>query len=159
MAVDDDSLIGLLGQLQDIVEPAPVSMWPATPAWTVLALVVLALLGYAARACLRRRRATAYRRAALAELKALQPALERADAQALAGLDVLIRRTALAAFPRRDVASLTGAEWVAFLDRTGGRFEAFAGALAVDPYSPSARYSNGRALAGAARHWIAHHHA
>lgn len=159
MAAVDESLIGLLDQIQDIVEPGPVSMWPATPAWAVLALILLAVLGVAFGAYIRHRHATAYRRAALAELRALRPALEQADTQALARLDVLIRRTALAGFPRRDVASLTGAEWIAFLDRTGGRFEPFADALAVDPYRRSAPFSGGRALAGAARHWIAHHHA
>ncbi len=155
----DDNLIDLLDQVQDIVEPAPVSMWPATAAWAVLGFVVVAALALVLRIYLRHRRATAYRRAALAELKALQPALERAEPQALARLDALIRRTALVGFPRRDVASLTGADWIAFLDRTGGRFEPFSDALAVDPYSPAARVSDGCALAGAARHWIVHHHA
>lgn len=162
MDPDDGNLIDLLDQIQDIVEPAPVSMWPATWAWAVLALILLAALALAVHAWMRHRRSTAYRRAALVELKALRPALERRDPQALARLDVLIRRTALAGFPRRDVASLTGAEWIAFLDRTGGRFGPFAEALAVNPYSPySARadFSEGRALAGAARHWIVRHHA
>ena len=34
-------------------------------------------------------------------------------------LPELVKRTALAAFPREEVASLSGIEWLQFLDRTG----------------------------------------
>ncbi|MEO9528981.1 MAG: DUF4381 domain-containing protein, partial [Roseibium sp.] len=39
------------------------------------------------------------------------------EASRLAGL---LRRTALSAYPRAEVASLHGAEWLAFLDRAYG---------------------------------------
>ena len=39
-----DSLIGLIGQLQDIVESAPVSIVPQTWAWAVIAALLLAVL-------------------------------------------------------------------------------------------------------------------
>jgi len=154
-----DSLVELLDQLQDIVEPPPVSMAPATWTWAVLATLLLALAALAAVAWLRHRRRTAYRRAALAELDALAPALSRGDVPALAALAALIRRTALAAFPRDEVATLTGSGWIAFLDRTGGSFAPFAAALASGPYAADPPAFDGPRMLRAARHWIARHHA
>ena len=66
-------------------------------------------------------------------------------------------RTALAAFPRADVATLSGAAWAGFLERTGGRFGALAPALAEAPYHAVA--VDGPAALAAARHWIRRHHA
>ena len=154
-----DSLVDLIDQLEDIAEPQPVSMLPATWAWLALAVLLLALAALALRAWLRHRRATAYRRAALAELRVLSPAVERHEPGALASLERLIRRTALAAFPRPEVATLTGPAWIAFLDRTGGRFAPFAAVLTAGPYSPAPPAVDVTALLHAARHWIAPHHA
>lgn len=154
-----DSLVSLLDQLYDIAEPPPVSMMPATWAWAVLAGLLLALLAFGLWAWLRHRRRTAYRRAALAELRALAPDLVAGDPAALAPLDRLIRRTALVAFPRPEVATLTGEAWIAFLDRTGGTFAPFGPALATGPYAPDPPAFDGAALLAAGRHWIARHHA
>jgi Domain of unknown function (DUF4381) len=69
----------------------------------------------------RRWRATAYRRAALAEWRQLKSqAVDPGQREAaLRHLPELVKRTALAAFPREAVASLSGMEWLQFLDRTG----------------------------------------
>jgi hypothetical protein len=153
-----DSLAGLLDQLHDIAEPPPVSMFPATWAWAVLAVLVLVLLAVALVAWLRHRRANAYRRAALAELDALAPALRAGDPRALAAAETVLRRTALAAFPRTEVATLSGDAWLAFLARTGGDFGALGPALAAAPYATPPPFDGARALA-AVRHWIVRHHA
>ena len=65
--------------------------------------------------------AAAYRRAALAEWQQLktQTADPRQQEAALRHLPELMKRTALAAFPRAQVASLSAIEWLRFLDRTG----------------------------------------
>jgi hypothetical protein len=153
-----DSLVDLLDQLHDIVEPPPVSMMPATWGWAVVGAAMLAVLGLLLWLYARHRRATAYRRAALAELDMLAPRLEAGDATALAAAETLLRRTALAAFPRAQVATLTGSDWLAFLDRTGGDFAAVGPALAAAPYAPAPAFDGAAALR-AARHWIARHHA
>ena len=154
-----DSLISLLDELQGIVEPPPVSMLPATWGWAVLAALVLAALVAVIWLWHRRRRRTAYRRAALAELRILVPDLAQGHLGALAALSRLIRRTALAAFPRAEVATLTGADWIAFLNRTGGTFDPFIAPLANGPYAPRPANFDGPALVAAARHWITRHHA
>ena len=153
-----DSLVDLIDRLDDIAEPPPVSMLPATWAWAVVAALALALLALAVVAVVRHRRATAYRRAALAELAGLAPALTAGDPRALAATETLLRRTALAAYPRAEVATLGADAWLAFLARTGGDFAAVGPALAAAPYATPPPFDGPAALA-AARRWIARHHA
>jgi hypothetical protein len=150
---EPDSLIDLIDQLQDIVEPAPVSMIPQTWAWAVVAAFLLAGLVAGGWAWVRHRRATAWRRAALAELRALAPALEASEPGALARLQTLLRRVALATAPRAEVAGLTGTDWADYLARTGGDFGALGATLAEAPYRPG-RAGEGRVALDAARAWI-----
>jgi len=152
------SLVELLDQLHDIVEPAPVSLVPATWTWALVAALGLAAVAGVAVVLLRRRRRSAYRRLALAELRLLAPAVEAGEAEALRRLQTLLRRTALAAYPRAEVATLRGDAWRDFLDRTGGSFGTLASALEVAPY-PAVPACDGRAAVAAVRRWIIRHHA
>lgn len=100
-----------LDNLRDIAEPVPVSWWPLAPGWwVVIAVTAVTLLAFGYRAW-QRWKANAYRRAALAEL---QSAASDAD------VAEILKRTALSAFPRTNVTSLTGAEWCRWLSDTGG---------------------------------------
>lgn len=153
-----DSLVELLDQLHDIVEPAPVSLVPATWTWAFVAALGLAAVAGVAVVLLRRRRRSAYRRLALAELRALEPAVEAGEAAALGQLQTLLRRTALAAYPRAEVATLRDDAWRDFLDRTGGSFGPLASALEAAPYV-TAPACDGRAAVTAVRRWINRHHA
>jgi hypothetical protein len=155
---EPDSLIGLIDQLQDIVEPAPVSMVPQTWAWAVVAALLLAALVAGGWARVRHRRATAWRRAALAELSALAPAVEAGEPGALGRLQTLLRRVALVTAPRAEVAGLTGAAWADYLAATGGDFGPLAATLAEAPYRP-VRLDEGRATLDAAGAWIRGRHA
>ena len=104
-----------LQNLHDIAVPAPVSWWPLAPGWyvlaAVLALALLAVLFF----LLRRYRQNRYRRLALGELS-----LMRKGGMPLYLLPALLKRTALAAWPREQVASMSGADWHAFLDQSAG---------------------------------------
>lgn len=95
-----------LGNLRDIVTPEPVSWWPLAPGWWVVILVGCLLAAIAAWRGWRRWRANAYRREALSKL-------ERAES--IAAVANLLKRTALGAYPRSSVASLSGDAWCRFL--------------------------------------------
>lgn len=143
------TLVDLLDQLIQPDEPAAISMIPQTAGWIVLAVIAVAALGWGIWGWLRHHRANAYRRAALAELKQVGD-----DPVAIAAI---LRRTALAAYPRTSVASLSGAAWLAFLDATGGgdTFRSGAGQpLAQAPYHPVGPSS---ALSQAAVQWVRRH--
>lgn len=106
---------GSLQNLNDIVLPSPVAWWPPAPGWYALfALVLIGLLVFAV-VQWRRWRQNLYRREALAELSRIRSG---ASAGQLHGLPELLKRAALSAWPRAEVAALTGPDWHRFLDRT-----------------------------------------
>ncbi|WP_121061621.1 DUF4381 domain-containing protein [Chachezhania antarctica] len=104
-----ENLVSLIDSLVDPVPPPPVSMMPQTWGWAVLAGLLVLLIAVLVWRAVARHRANAYRRAALAELAAVQTT---------AGLATLLRRTALAVYPRTQVAGLLGPDWTGFLDHT-----------------------------------------
>jgi len=146
-----------LSHLADIVVPPPVSWWPPAPGWwilgagLVLALVIIALVA------VRRYRRNAYRRAALAELAAIGSVADPAGAAAVSSV---LKRAALVAYPRADVAALTGENWLAFLDRSAATSDFTSGpaaGLARAAYGgPPAQ---GPDILAAARRWVKRHRA
>lgn len=112
-----------LAQLRDWHLPDSVQWWPPAPGWWISAAALLAVLLWVAGVRWRRhRRRGAAARSALRELDALRAAIKAdGDIRAfVAALSRLLRRFALARFPREQVAGLTGDAWLAFLDATGG---------------------------------------
>lgn len=141
--------------MRDILLPSPVPLTPATPAWAVLGGLLLALALWLAWRGWRHWRREAYRREARRELSAL------ASGGDLDALPALVKRTALAAFPRAAVAALSGDDWAAFLRRTAPRArlsEAQSLALARLSYlGPAEARAAGPDALAAARGWIARH--
>jgi hypothetical protein len=133
-----------LENLRDIVVPEPPPLWPPAPGvWVLLiiaAAVLLALILWWRRA----RARNAYRRAGLALLK---------NARTVRDVNIVLKRVALAVFPRSTVAPLWGDEWVAFLDRTCRRAR-FTSLGEVDAETEVS--SKLRSKAGT---WIRHHRA
>ncbi len=158
-----------LSNLRDLALPAPVPWWPPAPGWWILAAgLLLAGLLLALRAAARYR-ANAYRREALRDLDALERDIERdigrTDAARLAQrMAALLKRAALAAYPRSEVAGLSGAAWLAFLDRTA-RIDAFSkGPARRLPDLAYGTAADGdadalRGTAAAARLWLRTHRA
>lgn len=110
-----------LDNLRDIVVPEPVSWWPLAPGWILLTALVLVLSVLFGIRRWKQWRANAYRRDALRMIE---------DANAPAEIATILKRTALAAYPRSKVASLTGDAWCDWLEEVGPA-----------PIEPSARDS------------------
>ncbi len=101
-----------LDQLHDILVPASVPWWPPAPGWYVVLGIVLVLMVILLIRALRHRLRNAYRHEALAALR-----MSRLSAVELA---TLLKRVALTAYPREQVASLTGQAWLDWLAQTSG---------------------------------------
>lgn len=145
-----DNLVDLIALLLPPQEPRPVSMIPQTAGWIVLTGSLLLLAAYLLWRWRKAYLANAYRRAAIKALKA-------AGEDPVAIAEVL-RRAALAAFPRSEVAGLSGDDWLAFLDETGGCADFLHGqgrVLALAPYrSPGQK---AEALPRIAAQWVRNH--
>jgi hypothetical protein len=108
-------------QLEGLIEitpPAPISYGPETVGWFLLfGLLVLALAWIAYRRY-RRYKANQYRRWALTKLEDINRVLKQnlGLEKSLREIPVLVKQTALHAYPRPEVASLSGEDWLRFLD-------------------------------------------
>lgn len=127
-------------ELRDVHLPPPPGWWPPAPGWWVVAALLLALLTTAGIWLGGRLRARRRRQRILTRLAALGQAYRpEGAAEFLAGVSMILRQAAVARFPREEVASLSGGEWIRFLDATGGngRFrEEIGEALGEGPYRP-----------------------
>ena len=133
-----------LQNLRDVAVPEPPPLWPPAPGVWVLIIISVALLLALALWWRRARARNAYRRAGLVLLK---------HARTVREVNIIVKRVALAAFPRSKVAPLWGDEWVAFLDGTCGRARfASLGEMDTDAEASSKLYSK-------AGTWIRHHRA
>lgn len=131
-----------LDKLRDIVPPDAPPLWPlATEAWLLLAMLasVAFILIYQRRQA---RKREAYRRAGLALLDGVSTVHD---------VSVVLKRVALAAYPREQVASLYGEDWADFLRQTCHRhdYSLVAQAKPDDPVNAEIIQ-----LAGG---WIRHH--
>ena len=107
-----------LQNLNDIVLPATVGWWPLAPGWYFLIGLLLITLAWLCYRSLQRWNNNHYRRAALTELQLLEEDTQNAEKRdsSLRQLPVLLKRTALSAYPRNQVASLSGDDWYGFLN-------------------------------------------
>jgi hypothetical protein len=124
------------------VLPEPPPLWPPAPeVWLLLFIVIVAavvLLSQRRRA----RQRNAYRHAGLRLLD---------EASTVRDVSVILKRVALAAFPREQVASLHGADWADFLQRSYRRRDFSIIALG-DSGEPA-----GKKVIRLAAAWIRHH--
>ncbi len=106
-----------LDQLADIHLPDGVSWWPLAPGWWILlALLVIASIGFFI--WRQRKQQNHYRIVAqhqLAGIYADYQQTQNAGAY-LQALSLLLRRTALTAYPHSFNASIKGNEWLSWLD-------------------------------------------
>jgi hypothetical protein len=156
--ITDDPVAGLI----DIPLPQEVSLWPETWASRIAVVVLLVTAVVAIWRFISYRRANRYRREALAELTRIASAPDTVPNELAAQLSLLVRRTALAAFPRQQIAPLNGAAWLAFLDQSSGgtEFSREPGRwLASAPYARTGPNDSQRSeLIELTRRWIRGHH-
>ena len=131
-----------LSNLRDIVIPDAPPFWPpATGAWVALGMVAAILLLVAWRLHTVRNR-NAYRKAGVTLLGSAATAYD---------VSVVLKRVALAVFPREQVASLYGDDWAAFLHKTCPR-SYFKPLVSSDPGAKP-----NEELVELASTWIQHH--
>ena len=105
-----------LQNLHDIIVSTPVPFWPPAPGWILLLGLFIMLASFLLFRAVIRYHRNAYRRAALAELR-----LAADGPEPLPLIASLLKRTALVAYRREQVASLTGETWISWLAMTGGK--------------------------------------
>ncbi len=101
--------------IAEVIPPEPVAWIPHTAGWKVLGAFAVLLLLRLLLSRYRTWRGNRYRRVALGELRQaeqLEPDV------ALGRLAAILKSTALAAFPRDEVASLSGEQWLQWLAST-----------------------------------------
>jgi hypothetical protein len=151
-----------LQKLADISVPPPVSWVPQTWGWAVLAVAVLALMAWMIARGARHYAANRYRREGLRELDRIEARLDDGG-KALAAMPALLKRVALAAWPRAEVAQLSGASWIAFLRAHAGKvgFPDDAAGLLDDleyrSHQPVVSADKAKRITGAVRNWIEGH--
>jgi hypothetical protein len=156
---DGLNLPQLLNLMHELVMPEPVAWLPQTPGWWIVLGWLIAVLFLLAWQFARRRRRNRYRRDALAELRSIAAQPELGPEESAQHVAALLKRTALAAYSREDVAALYGRDWAQFLKDSSGndrQVTAAADMLAAAAYRPDA---DGADLARPARRWIRLHRA
>ena len=114
----------LAAQLRDIHELDPVSWWPLAPGWWLVFLLGLFLLYlfFSLLRNLRRYPAGSWNRDAWKQLRLLKQQSPGMQPRQLAGaLSELARRIAVARAGREDAASLSGEDWLIWLETNDPR--------------------------------------
>jgi hypothetical protein len=101
-----------LNNLRDIVIPDAPAIWPPAPGVWVAIIVVVSVVLFLVLRWRAVRERNAYRRAGLELL---------AEARSVYDVSVVLKRVALVAYSREQVASLYGKAWAAYLDNTCSR--------------------------------------
>ena len=128
--------------LNDILIPDSVPLWPPGPAWFVLAIALLAALLWLGWRKYRRYLHNAYRREAIAAVDRVvvrSRDSDRSPADLTNELSDILKRVAIVSFGRLEVADLSGARWIDFLNRTGGQFDGRVARVACDRISTTRR--------------------
>ncbi|KGJ94128.1 DUF4381 domain-containing protein [Colwellia psychrerythraea] len=126
----------VLTSLHEISAPSGINWMPQTLGWQLLLLLAFCYLLYRLYLQIKRYISNAYRRAAIVELDACAESSEGYEK-----VSKILRRTALYAFERNQVAPLIGADWESWLDKQckgtdfSGEFKGLLSQLAYAPHS------------------------
>ena len=109
----------IFANFHDIIMPPPVSMRPQTDGYLLLLILLLSFLFPLGIYLRKRYLRNLYRKQALNELTVIVIKKDKPVEQLREQLN-LLKRTALSAYPRADVAKLSGEDWWAFLHQKSG---------------------------------------
>ena len=144
--------------LRDIHAAPPPTFWPPAPGWWLLAAVLLVTLVILVLWAYRHYRMVQQKRQIMLELERLSDCYSKDNIpEFITGVSTLLRRVALRRYARDRVASLTGPDWLRFLDATGGAggFEDGVGqVLESGPYQPALNEVPTEELLSLVRLWI-----
>lgn len=149
----------LLDLMHELVIPAPVSRVPEGPGWWIVLAWAAVSLAIVVRALIRQRRRNRYRREAAALLDRIAETADQDPVAAAGQVATVLRRAALVAYPRADVASLYGDDWAEFLCRSASNDPAVERASALLAGAAYRKDADGRPLIEPARRWIRLHRA
>lgn len=109
-----------LAQLKDVHLPDSIGWWPLAPGWYLLMFVILTLVLIAALWIHKKRLYAKPKNQAIALLNTYKMEYEKEQNSQLTSsrISELLRRVALVYFPRAEVASLHGTDWLNFLNQT-----------------------------------------
>ncbi|MEM1110801.1 MAG: DUF4381 domain-containing protein [Pseudomonadota bacterium] len=149
----------VLEGMVEVVAPGSISWLPQTAGWAYLGIALLGWIAWRAGQWLKHWHRNRYRREALAEVQRLPT--DMPEDEVVPALNAILKRAALASFPRPQVASLSGVDWIDFLQTQCDRplFDAAQAALlAQGSYRPYPIDQTTRtALTDAACRWINTH--
>ena len=148
--------------IDEILLPEAVSWWPPAPGWVAAGIIIGVLLIVQLFRVATRWWRNRYRREALRQLDQLQQRGELPEL--ISKLPYYIKATALQAYPRHEVAGLSGDNWLVFLDAhcPGSSFREGVGQnLLPIAYQPKEQWhvsdDDAEQLIHMSRHWIANH--
>lgn len=141
-----------LAQLRDIHLPPPITWWPLAPGWYILATLIVLLSFMTIITFYRHHINNRAKRLALSTLSRYK---HEHDPLINAKISELLKRVALAYYPREQVANLHGDAWIAFLNNTGKGvdFNLVREELLFSPYQATAN-ANSDLLFEIAFRWI-----
>jgi len=125
-------------KLQDIHLPENASFWPLALGWWLLLALLVVVTVWLIVKVLKRVKQRKYRAKIFAKFDVLDKKLKAKPSNAvIAEINTLLRQLAVTYYPRSKTASLTGGDWLHFLDQSGGTqgFSRGAGRILIEaPY-------------------------
>lgn len=110
----------LIHGIDEIILPADISWWPSTIGWQVLGVLIFIFAAYRLfkfAQCWWKNR---YRREAIRQIHEQQQVPDSGLLTVIEQLPFYLKTTALQAYPRDQVAQLSGTEWIDFLNLKTG---------------------------------------
>lgn len=148
-----------MANLMPLRAPELIGWWPLAPGWWLLLAVLLIALTTLTYVVIRYFKRNAYRRRALRQLQDLQTRYQGNNEanQYLSHINSLLKSVALAAYPRREVAAMHGADWEDFLGHSVKPVAPFPHGFAMATYVKSSPDIDLAQLYSASLYWIKHH--